>query len=308
MENNTFVTTENGTANYDWKAIAKANEERYANQQADSKKSSQKQYLTDITAKYASEESTKSAVDFQLMLDTVSYIKKDFLVEIAAKIKADVQSESAKIKKMRLLDNEKRVATETAQRRIAKKYLTEINEVVEEYRDFAKKNREVCRRELLKEPQATLDDLSYAESAKAIKDFTRSISLYPNVRKVDEFVDSYRQKYETDAVAMMSLLDALPPIIGKIEMTKEQQQELEALLLDVEKLSKTQEQQLAEAFLAMSSDYETFKLANDYAAAAKSIQYYLTKYARFINKPLEGLAQIQQEENEFQRKFVDSYL
>lgn len=268
----------------------------------------EKQYLSEITTKYASEESTKSAADFQLMLDTVSYIKKDFLVEIAAKIKADVQSEGTKIKTMRLLGAEKRVATETAQRRIAKKYLTEINEVVEEYRDFAKKNREVCRRELLKEPEKTLDDLSYAESAKAIKDFTRSISLYPNVRKVDEFVNSYRQKYETDAVAMMALLDALPSIISKIEMTKEQQQELETILLDVEKLSKTQEQRLAETFLAVSDSYETFKLANDYAAATKSIRYYLTKYARFINKPLEGLAQIQDEENEFQRKFVDSYL
>lgn len=268
----------------------------------------QKQYLSEITTKYANDESIEKSVDFQSMIDEVLYIKKHFLVELASKIKADVSADNAKIKEMKLDSSEKRIAKETSQRKIAKKYLTEVKKVCEEYRSLATKNRDVCRRELLKEPAKTLDDLSYQESEKAIKDFARSNSLYPTFVKVDAFVKSYRKKYENDSIAMLALFEALPSLVSKIQLTSDQQKELESLLSEVERRSKTTEQLLAANFLALTDDYEDFKIAKEYSAATRSIHSYLTKYARFINDAEAGLKQIQDEENEFKRKFVDSYL
>lgn len=303
MENNTFVTTENGTTTYDWKAIEKANEERYANQPADSKKSSQKQYLSEITTKYASDESTKSAADFQSLLEYVRYAKFDYVKDLIPEARELFSNERKKYEKLGLSAGTGSKIERSINRKIAKKYLTQIQKDTEEYRAFVTKNTDVCRRELLKSPVPTLDDLSYAEAEKMLKDFERRITISKNVEQIIDFTNDYKKKFKNDTVAMQMLLDKIVQLSRELVLQREDSVRLTSIVNKIEYESLTQNQQLATQFLDSTKDAENHKLINLTMPTGETFAQYLGEYRRYLVNIEKGLEKISEDDAKFRAEF-----
>lgn len=302
MENNTFVTTENGTANYDWKAIAKANEERYANQPADSKKSSQKQYLSEITTKYANDTTERSA-DFQSLIDYVRYARYDYVKDLIPEARELFSNERKKYAKLGLSTGMGSKIERSINRKVAKKYLTQIQKDTEEYRAFVAKNTEVCRRELLKSPVPTLDDLLYAEAEKTLKDFERRITISKNVEQIIDFTNEYKKKFKNDAVAMQMLLDKIVQLSRELALPREDSVKLTSILSKIERESLTQNQQLASKFLDMTKDVENHKLIDVAMPAGETFAQYLGEYRRYLVNIEKGLEKIREDDEKFRAEF-----
>lgn len=302
MENNTFVTTENGTANYDWKAIAKANEERYASQLADSKKSSQKQYLTDITTKY-SNDTTERITDFQSLIDYVRYAKFDYVKDLIPEARELFSNERKKYAKLGLSAGTGNKVERSINRKIAKKYLTQIQKDTEEYRAFVAKNTDVCRRELLKSPVPTLDDLSYAEAEKMLKDFERRITISKNVEQIIDFTNDYKKKFKNDTVAMQMLLDKIVQLSRELVLQREDSVKLTSIVSKIERESLTQNQQLATQFLDSTKDVENHKLIDVAMPMGEVFAQYLGEYKRYLANIEKGLEKIREDDEKFNSEF-----
>lgn len=302
MENNTFVTTENGTTNYDWKAIAKANEERYANQPADSKKASQKQYLTDITTRY-SNDTTERITDFQSLLEYVQYAKYDYVKDLIPEARELFSSERKKYEKLGLSAGTGSKIERSINRKIAKKYLTQIQKDTEEYRTFVAKNTDVCRRELLKSPVPSLDDLSYAEAEKMLKDFERRITISKNIAQISDFTKDYKKKFKNDTVAMQTLLDKIVQLSRELALKREDSVKLTSIVNKIEYESLTQNQQLAAKFLDITKDVENHKLIDVLMPAGETFAQYLGEYRRYLVNIEKGLEKISEDDAKFKAEF-----
>lgn len=302
MENNTFVTTENGTANYDWKAIAKANEERYASQLADSKKSSQKQYLTDITTKYSNDTTERSA-DFQSLIDYVRYAKYDYVKDLIPEARELFSNERKKYEKLGLSAGTGSKIERSINRKIAKKYLTQIQKDTEEYREFVAKNTDVCRRELLKSPVPALDDLSYAEAEKMLKDFERRITISKNIAQISDFTKDYKKKFKNDTVAMQTLLDKIVQLSRELALKREDSVKLTSIVSKIEYESLTQNQQLAAKFLDITKDVENHKLIDVLMPAGETFAQYLGEYRHYLVNIEKGLEKIREDDAKFRAEF-----
>lgn len=302
MENNTFVTTENGTANYDWKAIAKANDDRYANQPADSKKSSQKQYLTDITAKY-SNDATERITDFQSLLEYVRYAKYDYVKDLIPEVRELFSNERKKYAKLGLSASTGNKVERSINRKIAKKYLTQIQKDTEEYREFVVKNTDVCRRELLKSAVPTLDDLSYAEAEKMLKDFERRSTISKNVEQIIDFTKDYKKKFKNDTVAMQMLLDKIVELSRELALQREDSVKLTSIVSKIERESLTQNQQLATQFLDATKDVENHKLIDVAMPVGEVFAQYLGEYKRYLVDIEKGLEKIREDDEKFNSEF-----
>lgn len=302
MENNTFVTTENGTANYDWKAIAKANEERYANQPADSKKSSQRQYLSEITTKYAND-TTERSTDFQSLLEYVRYAKFDYVKDLIPEARELFSNERKKYAKLGLSTGMGSKIERSINRKVAKKYLTQIQKDTEEYRAFVSKNTDVCRRELLKSPVPTLDDLSYAEAEKMLKDFERRITISKNVEQIIDFTNDYKKKFKNDTVAMQMLLDKIVQLSRELVLQREDSVRLTSIVNKIEYESLTQNQQLATQFLDSTKDAENHKLINLTMPTGETFAQYLGEYRRYLVNIEKGLEKIREDDEKFKAEF-----
>lgn len=302
MENNTFVTTENGTTTYDWKAIAKANEERYANQPADSKKSSQKQYLTDVTTKY-SNDTTERSTDFQSLIDYVRYARYDYVKDLIPEVRELFSNEREKYEKLGLSTGMGSKIERSINRKIAKKYLTQIQKDTEEYRAFVAKNTDVCRRELLKSPVPTLDDLSYAEAEKMLKDFERRITISKNIAQIIDFTKDYKKKFKNDTVAMQMLLDKIVELSRELSLQREDSVKLTSIVSKIEYDSLTQNQQLASKFLDMTKDVENHKLIDVLMPAGETFAQYLGEYKRYLANIEKGLEKIREDDAKFKAEF-----
>lgn len=302
MENNTFVKTENGTANYEWKAIAKANEERYANQPADSKKSSQKQYLTDITTKYTSDAAERSA-DFQSLIDYVRYAKYDYVKDLIPEVRELFSNERKKYAKLGLSAGTGNKVERSINRKIAKKYLTQVQKDTEEYREFVTKNTDVCRRELLKSPVPTLDDLSYAEAEKMLKDFERRITISKNVEQISDFTKEYKTKFKNDSVSMQMLFDKIVQLSRELALPREDSVKLTSIVSMIERESLTQNQQLAAKFLDATKDVENHKLIDVAMPMGEVFAQYLGEYKRYLANIEKGLEKIREDDEKFNSEF-----
>lgn len=302
MENNTFVKTENGTANYEWKAIAKANEERYANQPADSKKSSQKQYLTDITTKYTSDAAERSA-DFQSLIDYVRYAKYDYVKDLIPEARELFSNERKKYAKLGLSAGTGNKVERSINRKIAKKYLTQVQKDTEEYREFVTKNTDVCRRELLKSPVPTLDDLSYAEAEKMLKDFERRITISKNVEQISDFTKEYKTKFKNDSVSMQMLFDKIVQLSRELALPREDSVKLTSIVSMIERESLTQNQQLAAKFLDATKDVENHKLIDVAMPMGEVFAQYLGEYKRYLANIEKGLEKIREDDEKFNSEF-----
>lgn len=302
MGNNTFVTTENGTANYDWKAIAKANEESYANQLADSKKASQKQYLTEVTTKYAND-TTERSTDFQSLIDFVRYAKYDYVKDLIPEVRELFSNEREKYEKLGLSAGTGSKIERSINRKIAKKYLTQIQKDTEEYREFVAKNTDVCRRELLKSPAPALDDLSYAEAEKMLKDFERRITISKNIAQISDFTKDYKKKFKNDAVAMQTLLDKIVQLSRELALKREDSVKLTSIVSKIEYDSLTQNQQLAAKFLDITKDVENHKLIDVLMPAGETFAQYLGEYRRYLVNIEKGLEKIREDDEKFRAEF-----
>lgn len=302
MGNNTFVTTENGTANYDWKAIAKANEESYANQLADSKKASQKQYLTEVTTKYAND-TTERSTDFQSLIDFVRYAKYDYVKDLIPEVRELFSNEREKYEKLGLSAGTGSKIERSINRKIAKKYLSQVQKDTEEYRAFVSKNTDVCRRELLKAPVPTLDDLSYAEAEKMLKDFERRITISKNIAQISDFTKDYKKKFKNDTVAMQTLLDKIVQLSRELALKREDSVKLTSIVNKIEYDSLTQNQQLAAKFLDITKDAENHKLINLTMPAGEVFAQYLGEYKRYLANIEKGLEKISEDDAKFRAEF-----
>lgn len=302
MGKNTFVTTENGTANYDWKAIAKANEESYANQLADSKKASQKQYLTEVTTKYAND-TTERSTDFQSLIDFVRYAKYDYVKDLIPEVRELFSNEREKYEKLGLSAGTGSKIERSINRKIAKKYLTQIQKDTEEYRAFVAKNTDVCRRELLKSPVPALDDLSYAEAEKMLKDFERRITISKNIAQISDFTKDYKKKFKNDTVAMQTLLDKIVQLSRELALKREDSVKLTSIVSKIEYESLTQNQQLATQFLDATKDAENHKLIDVAMPMGKVFAQYLGEYKRYLVDIEKGLEKISEDDAKFRAEF-----
>lgn len=302
MENNTFVMTENGTTTYDWKAIAKANEERYANLLADSKKSSQKQFLTDITAKYSNDTTERSA-DFQSLIDYVRYARYDYVKDLIPEARELFSNERKKYAKLGLSTGMGSKIERSINRKVAKKYLTQIQKDTEEYRAFVAKNTDVCRRELLKSAVPTLDDLSYTEAGKMLKDFERRITINKNIAQISDFTKDYKEKFKNDTVAMQMLLDKIVELSRELALPRVDSVKLTSIVSKIEYDSLTQNQQLATQFLDSTKDVENHKLINLTMPASETFAQYLGEYRRYLVNIEKGLEKIREDDEKFRAEF-----
>lgn len=302
MENNTFVTTENGTTTYDWKAIAKANEERYANQQADSKKASQKQYLTEITAKY-SNDATERITDFQSLLDYIHYAKYDYVKDLIPEVRELFSNERKKYAKLGLSASTGNKVERSINRKIAKKYLMQLQKDTEEYRTFIAKNTDVCRRELLKSPSPTLDDLSYAEAEKMLKDFERRNTISKSVEQISDFTKEYKTKFKNDSVSMQMLFDKIVQLSRELALPREDSVKLTSIVIMIERESLTQNQQLAAKFLDSTKNAENHKLIDVAMPMGKVFAQYLGEYKRYLVDIEKGLEKIREDDEKFNSEF-----
>lgn len=302
MENNAFVTTENGTTTYDWDAISKANEERYANQLADSKKESQHQYLSEITTKYAND-TTERITDFQSLIDYVRYAKYDYVKDLIPEARELFSNERKKYEKLGLSTGAGSKIERSINRKIAKKYLTQIQKDTEEYRAFVAKNTDVCRRELLKSAVPTLDDLSYAEAEKMLKDFERRVTISKNIAQIIDFAKDYKKKFKNDTVAMQMLLDKIVQLSRELALKREDSVKLTSIVSKIEYDSLTQNQQLASKFLDMTKDVENHKLIDVLMPAGETFAQYLGEYRRYLVNIEKGLEKIREDDAKFRAEF-----